>query len=54
MIRASRRLHLFGWDGVATAQPKQGGRWPGPPGLTHRAAVLIAMGHVRLFSESMA
>lgn len=40
-----------GWGLVSISAPKPGGRWPAPAGLTHQAAVLIAMVHARALVE---
>jgi len=40
-----------GWGKVSITTQEQRGRWPGPTGLTHRAAALIDAVHARLIGE---
>lgn len=40
-----------GWPAPSICPQPHGGRWPGPSGLTRRAAVLIGIVHARLIGE---
>jgi hypothetical protein len=40
-----------GWTAPSISPEPQGGRWPGPTGLTHRTALLIEIVHARVFEE---